>query len=115
MQRVLSNYIDQKRPLPNSSAPAKSFDVTLHDGRAAKIGFISPMTCSFCSACNRIRLASDGSLYSCLMGQPVASVLSAIRPHFDGFELDRMIQQTIDQKSPCSPMVGAGTMTLIGG
>lgn len=115
MQQVLSNFLDRKRPLPNGSAPAKSFDVTLRDGRSARIGFITPMTCSFCSACNRIRLASDGSLYSCLMGQPVASVLPSVRPRFDPLELDRVLLQTVEQKTPCSPMVGAGTMTQIGG
>jgi cyclic pyranopterin phosphate synthase len=115
MQRVLNNFIDRRRPQPSGPAPAKSFDVTLHDGRAATIGFLTPMTCSFCSACNRIRLASDGSLYSCLMGEPVASVLPTVRPTFDPLALDRLLLQTIEQKSPCSPMVGAGTMTQIGG
>jgi cyclic pyranopterin phosphate synthase len=31
-----------------------------------RVGFISPISHSFCSACNRIRLASDGTLYGCL-------------------------------------------------
>ena len=115
IQRLLGNFICQRRPRPTGSAPAKSFDATLHDGRKVTIGFIAPMTCSFCSACNRIRMASDGSLYACLMGRPVASVLPALRPTLDTFELDRVLLQTIEQKSPCSPMVGAGTMTQIGG
>ncbi|MBG6210817.1 cyclic pyranopterin phosphate synthase [Labrenzia sp. EL_126] len=33
-----------------------------------KLGFITPMSCDFCSDCNRIRLSCTGELYSC-MGQ----------------------------------------------
>jgi len=31
-----------------------------------KVGIIRPITCKFCSACNRIRLTSDGKLRYCL-------------------------------------------------
>ena len=31
-----------------------------------KIGFISPMSCKFCSGCNKIRLTSTGTLKPCL-------------------------------------------------
>lgn len=32
------------------------------------LGFITPMSCSFCDACNRVRLSCTGKLYTC-MGQ----------------------------------------------
>ncbi len=33
-----------------------------------KLGFITPMSCDFCSDCNRVRLSCTGDLYTC-MGQ----------------------------------------------
>ncbi len=35
-------------------------------GAAGSVGLISPVSCSFCSECNRIRLTSDGMLKPCL-------------------------------------------------
>lgn len=31
-----------------------------------KVGIINPMTCSFCSDCNRIKLTSNGFIKPCL-------------------------------------------------
>ena len=35
-------------------------------GAAGTVGLISPVSCSFCSECNRIRLTADGKLKPCL-------------------------------------------------
>ena len=35
-------------------------------GAAGRVGLISPVSCSFCSECNRIRLTADGHLKPCL-------------------------------------------------
>jgi cyclic pyranopterin phosphate synthase len=37
--------------------------------RAGLVGFIAAMTENFCASCNRIRIAADGSLRSCLGGR----------------------------------------------
>jgi cyclic pyranopterin phosphate synthase len=36
---------------------------------AGEIGVISSVTQAFCSSCNRMRLSTEGSLYTCLFGQ----------------------------------------------
>ena len=38
---------------------------TLPDA-AGRVGLISPLSCSFCSECNRIRLTADGYMKPCL-------------------------------------------------
>lgn len=43
--------------------PATSFQI---DDTQATVGFISPISHSFCSSCNRLRLTSDGKLRPCL-------------------------------------------------
>ena len=35
-------------------------------GAAGTVGLISPVSCSFCSECNRIRLTADGFMKPCL-------------------------------------------------
>ncbi|NFN86686.1 GTP 3',8-cyclase MoaA [Clostridium sporogenes] len=46
----------------------KSSTAILYKFKEAKenIGFISPMSCKFCSRCNRVRLTSEGTLKPCL-------------------------------------------------
>lgn len=51
-------------PLPGQpSDVAKDFQISEHRGT---VSFISSMTDSFCSACNRLRMTADGSIKSCL-------------------------------------------------
>lgn len=44
-------------------SPAENFKLKDASG---SIGLISPISCKFCSRCNRIRMTSDGNLISCL-------------------------------------------------
>lgn len=46
----------------------KSSTALLYKFKRSKenIGFISPMSCKFCSGCNRVRLTSEGTLKPCL-------------------------------------------------
>ncbi|NDR55706.1 GTP 3',8-cyclase MoaA [Aliiruegeria sabulilitoris] len=46
-----------------TGGPAEYVDVAETGGR---IGFITAMTCGFCSACNRVRLSCTGKLYTCM-------------------------------------------------
>lgn len=45
------------------SGPAKYYEI---EGLPVVIGFINPISCKFCSDCNRLRLTSDGLLMPCL-------------------------------------------------
>jgi cyclic pyranopterin phosphate synthase len=47
----------------NGGGPARYFKVA---GTRLKIGFITPISQHFCATCNRVRLAADGTLYTCL-------------------------------------------------
>ena len=51
-------------PLPNvHGSVARRYRLP---GAAGTVGLISPVSCSFCSECNRIRLTADGSIKPCL-------------------------------------------------
>ena len=44
-------------------------------GAKGKIGFISPVSCKFCSDCNKIRLTSTGNIKSCLHSRDEISLI----------------------------------------
>ncbi len=94
---------------------ALSYRAELVDGRIAKIGFISAMSCPFCSQCDRIRIGSRGELYPCLLDHPAGSVLPALRPVLSRTELDRRLGEALNSKPLEHPAVGVGVMTAIGG
>ena len=43
------------------------------------MGLISPLTAIFCDGCNRVRLTTDGKLYTCLGHDDKVDLKSALR------------------------------------
>jgi len=115
MQRRLDRCVRAWRRRPQGSDSATRYRATLDDGRKATIGFITPMSCNFCAACNRLRITADGSLYPCLMDRPAGSLMSAVRPRFDPDRLDQLIGRALPHKQDLHPVQGFATMTHIGG
>lgn len=115
MRGCLESIVADWRAVPQGADSALRYDATLHDGRRADIGFITPMSCNFCSACNRIRITAEGTLYPCLMDKPAGSLLRAIRPVFDTYLLDELLEEGLRGKAPQHPVEGFVTMTHIGG
>jgi cyclic pyranopterin phosphate synthase len=66
----------QRIPGTSRSGPAERF--RLKEARGS-IGFIPPMSHSFCSTCNRIRLTAEGRLLSCLFSNRSVDVKSLLR------------------------------------
>jgi cyclic pyranopterin phosphate synthase len=67
-----------------------------------KVGFINPVSHSFCALCNRIRLTSDGRLYGCLFSNSSFNLFDALKKGY-GSAADK-IKLLIDNKkySGCS-------------
>lgn len=59
----LSDNLDLAPVVESTGGPSKYYSVRGYDGR---IGFISPHSHNFCSACNRVRVTADGKLVLCL-------------------------------------------------
>lgn len=115
MRALLRPAVASWRALPATSASARGQRVTLSNGDTATIGFITPMSCHFCAACDRIRIAADATLFPCLMDRPSGSLLSALRPRLDADHLDELLQAALDAKRPEHPATGAAVMQHIGG
>jgi GTP 3',8-cyclase len=97
---------------------AKDFTVTGHRGT---VSFITPVTDSFCSSCNRLRLTADGSLKTCLLHAPEVSLRDVLRSGADDDFLKELILKTVLQKPRAHPSVDElcraanRTMVEIGG
>ncbi len=50
---------------PDLRGPSTDYSV---DGRPGRIGLINPMSCNFCSKCNRLRVTAKAGLKLCLFG-----------------------------------------------
>ena len=77
------------RALPrNGSAPAKDY---IADELTSKVGFITSVSQPFCHSCDRIRLTSDGSLYTCLFSNRSVNLFSMLEenPKLDAAEIYR--------------------------
>lgn len=71
--------------------PAKYYRVP---GAPGTIGFIAPITHSFCDECNRLRLTADGKLRPCLLRDDEIDLREALRRGADIDELKDLIMQT---------------------
>ena len=79
--------------IPNNS-PENLFHF---EGFAGKIGFISPLSHSFCANCNRVRLTSSGMLKLCLCHDEGLDAKKLLRSGESGTKLDDMLRKEIIQ------------------
>src|SRR5690606_41322023 len=100
MRRVLDAVVESWPPRARGSDAAQTFAVRLRDGREGLVGFITPMSCSFCDACDRVRIAADGTVYPCLMDAPSHSVRPALRPVYHPERLDVLLRDALARKAP---------------
>jgi len=60
---------------------------------AGEIGVISSVTQAFCSSCTRIRLSTEGQLYTCLFAQQGHDLRALLREGADDARIDAAIAQ----------------------
>ena len=78
-----------------SGGPARFYQVAETGGR---IGFITPMSHSFCESCNRVRLTSTGTLYMCLGQDDATDLRSVMRSGADDETLEAALDAAIARK-----------------
>ncbi|MCP3100831.1 GTP 3',8-cyclase MoaA [Myxococcus sp. K15C18031901] len=77
----------------STSGPARYWSAA-----SGRVGFISPLTQNFCGGCNRVRVASNGDLRSCLGGRAQAPLHQLIRGGATDEELARAIRRALGDK-----------------
>ncbi len=77
---VVKERLDARFALTRDAAqtggPARYWQV---DGGATRLGLISPLTQNFCDGCNRVRLTTEGRLYTCLGHDDHRDLRAALR------------------------------------
>lgn len=67
-------------------------------GAMGKIGFISPISNSFCSRCNRVRITPDGYLRPCLGKENEVDLKQLLRQGTSDSKLKEIIGQSVNAK-----------------
>jgi len=75
--------------------PARYFRLP---GARGTIGFISPISQHFCSACNRLRLTAEGKLRPCLLQETEMDLRAPLRNGASAGELEGIIRKAVAQK-----------------
>ncbi|MCV0425050.1 MAG: GTP 3',8-cyclase MoaA [Roseibium sp.] len=63
-----------------------------------KLGFITPMSCDFCSDCNRIRLSCTGQLYTCMGQEGGLDLRDALRQSDGNETVAQLIRAKVFEK-----------------
>lgn len=85
------------------------------------LGLISPMSCNFCSSCNRLRVSATGLLYPCMGNEGAVDLRQTLRscPERLNHEIDTAIVNkpfghAFDRQALASPALGRH-MSVLGG
>ena len=70
-----------------------------HQDGSGEIGVIASVTGAFCADCSRIRLSTDGKLYTCLFATNGVDLRDPLRRQCDDETLKRLITNTWAQRS----------------
>jgi cyclic pyranopterin phosphate synthase len=83
-------------PTPyRSGGPARYWQVEETGGR---IGFITPMTHSFCDSCNRVRITCSGRMYLCLGQEAAVDLGKVLRASDDDAAVAEAIREAVALK-----------------
>ena len=75
-----------------SGGPARNYKIK---GAKGKLGFISPLSHTFCADCNRMRLTATGGLKLCLFNEPELNFRDPMRNGATDDDLKRMIREAL--------------------
>jgi cyclic pyranopterin phosphate synthase len=94
-------------PLPDTTlGPARYYRVEETGGR---LGFITPLSHTFCEACNRVRVTCTGTLHTCLGREDAADLRLALRTSEDDTLVRSLIQAAVAAKPKAHDFhIGAG-------
>ncbi len=103
-----------------TAGPSANFQIA---GARGVIGFISPISKHFCSACRRLRLTADGRIRPCLLSDTEIDIKAPLRSGCDDTELERLLRLSLKIKPERHYLNSSGepggcfqrTMSRIGG
>lgn len=113
LQDTGMSLVPDDAPHSDTSGPARYWRAP-----GGLVGFISPLTQNFCGGCNRVRVASNGDLRSCLGGRAQAPLHTLIRGGATDVELALAIRQALGEKPEghrfTEPDAGTSLLSMMG-
>ena len=98
----------------HASSVGKEFQVA---GYAARVSFVTSMTESFCSTCNRLRITADGNIKSCLFSDDERNLRDLMRGGGSDDDLIRIIASAVRDKqaahAPVSELMNIENRAMI--
>jgi cyclic pyranopterin phosphate synthase len=91
----LSRHLSLLPSLYRSSGPARYWQVEETGGR---VGFITPMTHSFCDSCNRVRITCSGRMYLCLGNEAAVDLGKVLRESGEDHDVAAAIREAVALK-----------------
>jgi cyclic pyranopterin phosphate synthase len=94
----LIDRLNRIAPLTSTDGPARANGPAAYYRWASglgTIGFITPMTHTYCASCNRVRLTANGRLRTCLFGDHEIDLRTPLRA---GEPLDSYFVRALDEK-----------------
>jgi cyclic pyranopterin phosphate synthase len=85
-----------------------------HDVGTCSVGFITTISAPFCATCDRLRLSSQGRLYTCLMDNRGVDLLGDLR-RGDEAAVVATIRRAVGAKRPPNSFIRHENMAAIGG
>jgi len=79
-----------------TDGPARVYRIA---GGRGEIGFISPLSHSFCDSCNRLRLTADGCLRACLLMDEEIDLKTPLRAGCSDKDIEQLIGGAVRRKS----------------
>lgn len=92
--RIAQRY----RLIPRDNEPSSSASTYTIQGKSGRIGFISPVSQSFCARCNRLRLTADGYLRPCLHGNIEIDVKTPLRHGASDADIANLLWEAAERK-----------------
>ncbi|GAU76775.1 GTP 3',8-cyclase MoaA [Fusibacter sp. 3D3] len=105
--KVVLEKVPELIPVVSQDPASPAQYYKLPNGKG-KVGLISPISCKFCTNCNRIRLTSEGKLKYCLHSDEEFDLKKALS---DKLDLTEYIQQSILNK-PLEHHIGKGDIVM---
>jgi cyclic pyranopterin phosphate synthase len=97
-QEMRQTIEDKYELVPLGSEPsAVGKDFQIKNGKG-QISFVSSMSDSFCSTCNRLRLTADGQVKACLFHPAEVNLRDALRLNAGDEQLKQLIFQALKEK-----------------
>jgi len=113
-ERIAAAGIVLRERQDRDEPTARVWSIDGHDVAESSVGFITTVSAPFCATCNRLRLSSQGRLFTCLMDNRGHDLIGALRGG-DEAAVIATVRTAVAGKRPPDSFVRHENMAAIGG